>query len=249
MRIEEFAACSKTELLYWQDSYLTSFRSEVLRFEPDKKNRAYAVLNQTAFHPKSGGQPSDKGRITSPSGELEVKKAMLVKGVIVHWGKMVFGERLEGQVEGKLDWDLRHLLMRRHTAGHLLDHCIELVTKSRIQTSGSWLGEPSWVGYSGSPPSQEQLEEIERIANEQIREGRPVITEKVSKQELMDRTPHAPNIARLPDEIELRLVTIEGQIPIPCGGTHLKDISEVGAVKINKIEPVDEGYKLYYEVA
>jgi len=248
VKIEDFASCPKTELLYWEDSYLPSFTSEVLRFEPDKKNRAYVVLDRTAFHPKSGGQPSDKGRITGMSVDFEVKKAMLVKGVIVHWGKMTSGERLDGRVEGLVDWDLRHLLMRRHTAGHLLDHCIELVTENRVQTTGSWLGEPSWVGYSGSPPSQEQLEEIERIANSQIRKGRPVITEKVSKQELMRRTPNAPNIDRLPDEKELRLVTIDGQIPIPCGGTHLKDISEVGVVRITEVEPVDEGYKVYYEV-
>ncbi len=249
MRIEEFVTCPKTELLYWQDSYLASFTSKVLRFEPDKKKHAYVVLDQTAFHPKSGGQPSDKGKIFGPSGEIRIKKTMLVKGVVVHWGKMTLGERLDGSVEGRLDWDLRHLLMRRHTAGHLLDYCIELVTSNRVQTTGSWLGEPCWVGYTGKPPRQEQVEEIERIVNQKIFEGRPVITEKVSKQEVMRRTPNAPNIDRLPDDIELRLVTIEGQTPIPCGGTHVKDISEIRGVGITKIEPVDQGYKLYYRIS
>lgn len=248
MRIEEFASCPKTQLLYWQNSYATSFAAEVLRFEPDKKRRAYVVLDQTAFHPKSGGQPSDEGKIFGRSGELAVKKVMSVRGVIVHWGKMMLGERLEGRVQGELDWNWRRLLMRKHTAGHLLDHCIELVKETRVQTTGSWLGEPCWVGYTGDPLTEEQVKRVEAIANQQILEGKVVETEKISKEELMKRAADAPNIARLPDDIELRIVVIEGQGPIPCGGTHVRNISEIGKVEIMNIETEDKGYKVYYEV-
>lgn len=249
LRLEEFASCSKTQLLYWQNSYAVSFAAKVLRFEPDKKKRAYVVLDQTVFHPKSGGQPSDKGKIFGPSGELAVKKVMSIQGVIVHWGKMVSGERLEGQVQGELDWDWRRLLMRRHTAGHLLDYCIELVTKTRVQTTGSWLGEPCWVGYAGTPLTEEQVKRVEAIANQQILEGKGVKTEKITKEELMKKAADAPNITRLPDDIELRIVVIEGQGPIPCGGTHVRNISEIGKVEIMNIKTEDQGYKVYFEVS
>ena len=249
LRITDFATSPKTEFLYWVDSYMTSFTADVLRFEPDKKKHAYLVLDRTAFHPKSGGQPSDKGRITNESGELTVQKAMLVDGVVVHWGKMSLGDSLEGQVLGELDRDWRYLVMRRHTAGHLLDHCIEFVTKTKVETTDSWLGDPCWIGYFGVPPSREQVKEIEAVANQRIREGRAVVIDKVSREELMRIAQNAPNIARLPNDVELRLVTIEGQGPIPCGGTHVKDISEIGEISISKVETVDQGYRIHYELS
>ena len=228
---------------------MTSFSAEILRFEPDDKKHAYAVLSQTAFHPKSGGQPSDRGTLSSLSGELSIKKVMMTRGVVVHWGKMSWGDRLEGQVEGKLDFGWRSLLMRRHTAGHLLDNCIGTVTKVRVKTTDSWLEGPCWVGYIGNPPSQEQLTQIEAMANRLILEGRAVTAENVSKEDLMRRAPDAPNIARLPDDLEFRLVTIEGQKSIPCGGTHVRDISEIRSVKISKVELVSQGYRISYEVS
>jgi alanyl-tRNA synthetase len=249
LRIEEFTSCPKTSLLYWQNSYTTSFDAEVQRFEPDKKRRAYVVLDQTAFHPKSGGQPSDRGKIFGSSGGMAVKKVMSVRGVVVHWGKMISGDKLEGGIHGELDWDWRRLLMRRHTAGHLLDHCIELVTETRVQTTGSWLGDPCWVGYSGVPLTEEQVKRVEAIANQQISEGKAVYTEQISKEELMKRAANAPNISRLPDNIELRIVVIEDQGPIPCGGTHVRNIAEIGSVEITNIEKEDQGYRLYYKIS
>ncbi|MDH5770633.1 MAG: alanine--tRNA ligase-related protein, partial [Candidatus Bathyarchaeota archaeon] len=127
----------KTQLLYWADPYLKTLQAKILSLEPDKKHNVYVVLDKTIFHPKSGGQPSDRGLITGSDFEVKVKKAMLVNGVIVHWGKILEGEPKGGRVGGEIDWDWRYLLMRRHTAGHLYDHCLTQVTGKRVETTDS----------------------------------------------------------------------------------------------------------------
>jgi len=153
----------KTQLLYWADPYLKAFQTNTLSFVPDKKHCVYIVLDRTIFHPKSGGQPSDKGFIVGSDFKVKVKKAMLVNDVIVHWGKVLEGEAKGGGVEGEIDWSWRYLLMRRHTAGHLYDHCLAQVTGKRVETTDSWLGDPCYVGYKGKKPSSEELRKAGNI--------------------------------------------------------------------------------------
>ncbi|MFQ5711476.1 MAG: hypothetical protein ACE5GD_06810 [Candidatus Geothermarchaeales archaeon] len=66
--LEEIAGDLKsTGLLYSEDSYLRRFSAKVLRLVEDEKRNPYVVLDETIFHPKSGGQPSDKGMIFGPN--------------------------------------------------------------------------------------------------------------------------------------------------------------------------------------
>jgi len=238
----------KTQLLYWVDSYLKIFRANVLRLEPGKKHDVYVVLDRTIFHPKSGGQPSDRGVITGSDFGVDVKKAMLVSNVIVHWGKILGGEPKVGGVEGEIDWRWRRLLMRRHTAGHLYDHCLTQVTGKRVETTDSWLGDPCYVGYKGKKPSTEELRRAEDVENEMIAEGAAVKSDIVSYEELLKRAPEAPNIYRLPKLESYRIVAIEGCKPIPCGGTHLRNINEIGRFRLKDVSEVEDGFRVYYDV-
>ena len=58
----------------------------------------------------------------------------------------------------------------------------------------------------------------------------------------------APNLARLPNIEKLRIVTIEGQIPIPCGGTHVLNLKEIGSLEVQRIAPAETGFRLHFEV-
>lgn len=238
----------KTRLLYWADSYLKNFQANVLRLEPDKRHSVYIVLDKTIFHPKSGGQPSDRGVIIGSDFEVKVKKAMLVSNVIVHWGKILEGEPKGGGVEGEIDWGWRHLLMRRHTAGHLYDHCLTQVTGKRVETTDSWLGDQCYVGYKGKKPSTEELRRAEDLENRMIAGGAAVKSDVISYEELLKRAPEAPNIYRLPKLESFRIVTIEGCKPIPCGGTHLRDINEIGRFKLKDVLEMEDGFRVYYDV-
>jgi alanyl-tRNA synthetase len=239
---------AKTELIYWQDSYSKTCQGSVLRIEPDKKRHLYLILDKTIFHPKSGGQPSDKGRIVGSDFEVEVKKAMLNNGVVVHWGKSKGGEPKVGEVTCEIDWNWRYLLMRRHTAGHLLDHCLASTTRKRVETTDSWLGDECYVGYKGEAPSNSALKEAEEKANRMIETGAPVKVSAVSYDTLIEHVPDAPNIFRLPRSSTYRIVEIEGCKPIPCGGTHTQNISEIGGLTVTSTQPSELGFRVYYEV-
>ncbi len=237
-----------TEIIYWQDSYAKTFQGNILRIEPDDKGHAYVILDKTIFHPKSGGQPSDKGKICGRDFELEVKKTMSIGGIVVHWGKVRNGEPKLGQIVGEINWDWRYLLMRRHTAAHLYDHCLASVTGERVETTDSWLGDECYVGYKGEMPLRDQLQEAEKMANLKIGIGAPVHVSAISHEQLIGSFPDAPNIFRLPRFDFYRIVEIENCKPIPCGGTHLHDISEIRKFTLKSAETSNLGFRVYCDV-
>lgn len=248
MRLREIIeGVPRTERLYLDDTYLRHFQGNVLQAIREKKRNIYVILDRTIFHPKSGGQPSDTGTIYGTGFSMKVKKAMSFQDVIVHWGKLEGEGVVEGSVTGKIDWLERLRYMRRHTAGHLLDHCINLTTGRHLVTVDSWLADPCYVSYKGSPPSSEHLRHAVEKANEMIAKEGEIIIEEVSYPELIKRAPHAPNIFRLPNLDSYRIVTIAGCDPIPCGGTHLKNIRDIHHLSVVRVEELDGSFQLFYD--
>ena len=235
-----------TACVYLQDAYLQSANSDVLRVV-EEKNSAYLALDQTIFHPRSGGQPSDQGTLEGSSFRVDIKRAMLQAGVIIHYGK-VEGKLETGPVTCKINWPNRFLLMRRHTAAHLMDYCLATHTSSRVETTDSWLGDDPYVGYGGPVPSNLDLEKLQDLANSFIKKGLNVEVRTLDRALAERLIADAPNIARLPKSEKLRIVTIEGQLPIPCGGTHVRNLREVGALQVRTAEPAETGFRLHFEV-
>jgi len=60
--------------------------------------------------------------------------------------------------------------------------------------------------------------------------------------------PNAPNLQRLPMLEKYRIVTIEGCLPIPCAGTHLRNIREIGKTRLNAVEQLETDFRIYYDV-
>ena len=223
--------------------------AKILKVVPDKKTRAYLILDRTIFHPKGGGQPSDRGTVRGPGYEVEVKKAIYHNGVVVHWVRLAVGTPEEGEAKCEIDWGYRHLVMRRHTSAHLLDHCLATVTGQRVQTTDSWLDDPCYVGYAGSAPNPQKLREAQDLANRLIDSGGEVKIEFLNREEAKVLLQNAPNYERLPDLSEVRTVTIEGCKPIPCGGTHVSDLAEIGRITVEGVEQMpDESFRLHFSV-
>jgi Ser-tRNA(Ala) deacylase AlaX len=245
----------RTELIYWTDSYTKIFESEVVRLAPDGRKKAYLVTKASAFHAKSGGQPSDTGRITTDSGvTLDVKKVMMLNEVVAHYGSVTEGDlgRIQAgtKVKGEINWIERYSAMRKHTAGHLFDYCLEIATGKPSKTVDSWLGEPCYVTYAGMTPGDSAISKAVKLEIEGIRKGLPVRVEFVSYERMLEIAKDAPNIARLPESDLMRIVTIEGCRPIPCGGTHVRNTKEIGEFQFQKIEktPDGEAFRVYFGV-
>src|SRR5262249_11151664 len=99
-----------TELLYLRDAYLRDFTATVTKVDGDR-----VALDRTAFYPTGGGQPHDVGTL----GDATVTNVRKEGDDVWHTLEgSVPGVGLE--VEGHVDWDRRHRLMRTHTAMHVL---------------------------------------------------------------------------------------------------------------------------------
>ena len=108
-----------TELLYQTDSYLQEFDAVVTAVDPEART---VVLDKTAFYPGGGGQPNDTGKLTMPVGvACTVTKVKKQGSDVLHFlGNDQPLPQVGEPVHGQLDWEHRYLLMRTHTALHVL---------------------------------------------------------------------------------------------------------------------------------
>lgn len=248
MKISEVAeGLPPTKKLYLYDSYLRRAPTKVMRVAREKGSRYYVVLDRSLFHPLSGGQPSDRGWLINGL-RFEVKKVLESEGVIVVYGKLIEGELREGvEVIQELDWDRRYYIMRLHTAGHVIDRAVSDLVGLRVDTLGALHGPPrAYVEY-GANIDESLLAEIEERANELL-DDREVRTITVRREELASSVYGAPNLGRLPEMEEYRIVEIDGINAIPCSGTHVRRTSEVGRIELEGIEALERGVRLYYDV-
>jgi len=237
-----------THLLYLDDSYLKESSCNILRVEADDRKAMYAILDQSVFHPKSGGQPSDTGRIIGQGFVFNVKKVMFAGGIVVHWGRNVQGKIGPGPARLEIEWESRYRFMRKHTAAHLFDNCLKKTLGRRIETVDSWVGDDSYVGYSGPCPAMDQLRSAEEMANILVKEGANVTARTIPKDEVPHLLSEIPGLDRLPKDRDLRVVTIEGFQGIPCGGTHVKNTNEIGQFKLVSTQPFDEGFRVNFDI-
>lgn len=213
----------RTVKLFLADAYQTEFEGHVLSCTP--LGDAWAVvLNQTCFYPASGGQPSDSGTL---GGEPVLDVHAEPDGTIVH----LVGAPLSGTVIGRVDWDRRLDHMEQHTGQHLLSAAFEHLFGAETL---SWhLGQgASTIDVAMDALSPEQVEEVELTCNRLIRSGLPVRAHLCSPEEAQ-RFPlrKAPTVSG-----PVRIVEIEGYDWSPCGGTHLRNIGELGLLKIKAWE-------------
>ena len=196
------------------------------------------VLDRTIFYARSGGQPGDVGVLRWDGSETAI--ADTVKGdgeTVVHVPAAEAALPPVGtSVEGEIDWDRRHKLMRMHTAMHLLCSLI----KGAAVTGGSVGADRSRLDFDlPNPPPKEQ---IEAGLNALIEADHPVRIEWVDEA-VLDTNPdlvRTMSVAPPRGTGRLRLMRIgvgETQVDLqPCGGTHVARTGEIGRVVVVKIE-------------
>lgn len=233
-----------TQLLYYKDAYLKEFDAKILKIQ--KTNEEYdIVLDQTAFYPLGGGQPADTGIIKGEKGEIRVADAKMRNGRVIHIAKEVVEEIKEGDhVKGIIDWDRRYALMLNHTAAHLMAEAIRKATGIPIEIVGSGIDVDKVrldLAYDGSLGPL--LSEIEKTANEIVKENKPVVAETMQREKAQRYVEKFhESLKTLPPQVqEVRIVEIKDLHACACGGTHLKNIGEIGAIRILKRESKGKG--------
>ena len=227
-----------TELLYYEDPYMREFRARVLKV----LEGGYVALDRTAFYPEGGGQPHDTGFLEHGDRKVRVTKVIKVGNVVLH--------RVEGtspeegtEVRGVLDWDRRYALMRSHTATHILLGAARRVLGKHVWQAGAQKGvvESRLDVSHHKRLTREEVERIERLANQTVWAGVPVETVWMRRDEAEARYGFRLYQGGAVPGAEIRVVRIGGWDVEACGGTHCRNTSEVGLIKIVKTERIQDG--------
>jgi misacylated tRNA(Ala) deacylase len=232
---EAKAAGPRTKLIYYTDSYAREFDSEVAAIDVD----AHAVaLTQTAFFPTGGGQPNDTGELCAGDARgavVDVRK----HGATV-WHTLSGGSPLPAlgaRVRGAIDWPRRHLIMRIHTAQHILNGVIWQDYGARV--TGAQINPPEGrLDFELPAMSQEFARAVEERVNEQVALDLPVRVLFLPRVEA-DRDPSLMRLKAnlIPRSVDpLRVIDIVGLDRQADGGTHVRSTGEVGPVRVVKAE-------------
>ncbi len=218
-----------TDRLFLDDSDARGMETTVIESTPDG-----IVLDRTVFYARSGGQPGDTGTLYWAGGEVTVADTIKGDGQTIR--HMPAADSLlppaGTPVVGTLDWSRRHPLMRMHTTLHLL--CVALPGAS---VTGGQIGlDKSRLDFDlPEPPSREA---IEAALNGLVAGDHEVSAEWVDESVLDTNPALVRTLSVQPPRGtgRLRLVRI-GDIDLqPCGGTHVRRTSEIGVVRVLKIE-------------
>ncbi len=219
-----------TVLLYQDDSYVQTFEATIL--DVDKDNHG-VVLDQTAFFPGGGGQLPDFGTLSFGDQIVKVKRVKKIGGKLVH---LIEGDRLPemgAQVQGQIDWEHRYQLMRTHTAMHILCGVIFRDYGASV-TGGNMEALKGRMDFEFETMQRELVDEINANINAEVTNARPVSWRELPRDEAFQ----IPDLIRtkinlLPPGIKkVRVVEIEGLDLQADGGTHVRNTSEVGHIRV-----------------
>ncbi len=224
-----------TELLYLRDAYLTRFSARVAGLREDA-----IALDRTAFYPTGGGQACDTGVLAGLT-VTDVRK----EGADV-WHTVVGGPLpAEGaEVQGEVDWDRRHQLMRTHTALHVL--CGVIWNEWQVPVTGGNM-EPlsARMDFEFDPLPEGFGPRIEELVNAALAADHPIEVSFLPRDTaVQDEDLIRTKVSLIPTSVsEIRVVDIVGLDKQADGGTHVRSTAEVGRLRVTKLENKGKGNK------
>lgn len=221
----------QTEPLYLKDSYIKEFGATVVEV-----NGKHVVLDRTALYPTGGGQPSDTGRLIGPNdAEYFVSDVSKKDGRIVHTVDKD-GLKAGDAVNGFIDWDRRYLLMRYHTATHIL--CAVIHKHTGAEITGNQIGEQQTrIDFNLENFDRDKFAEYETEANQLIALNKQVKIRFLPREEALKLPGLSKLKMGLPPSIQtVRVLTIEDIDEQADGGCHVNSTGEIGTIKIVDFE-------------
>ena len=200
----------------------------------------YVVLNQTPFYGESGGQVGDTGTITATGLTATVRNTQKRLGdLFIHEVKVELGTLTPGMaVELTVDHARRSVIRANHSATHLLHEALRQVLGDHVAQKGSLVAADRLrFDFSHPKPiSDEELAQIEAIANRVVLQNEPVVTRQMAVDDAIASGARALFGEKYGDEV--RVVTMGTQAPTQpysvelCGGTHVSRTGDIGLVTI-----------------
>ena len=230
-----------TKLLYFFDQTLTSAKARVLQINAEESGLA-VVLDQTVFYVQGGGQPGDRGTISTQDSTFSVSKTIRdANGNALHLGQFTKGELSVGcEVHLDIDQPLRQEHSRLHSAGHLIDLAVDKIGLKWGPGKGCHFPGSCCVEYKTHNDEDHDLkalqvklqQEYERLVQADL----PVII-------TIEEDGTSGGLHGLP----LRQVAFAGGKKCPCGGTHVPSSSHLHGITITKLKFKNGMCKVNYQ--
>jgi alanyl-tRNA synthetase len=197
--------------------------------------RGELVFDQTPFYAETGGQVGDRGSLYSTEGNkvADVESVFPgVPGLYVHRIVATAPIRKGDELRAVVAAPLRDATRRNHTATHLLHASLRQVLGTHVKQAGSVV-EPGRLRFDFthySAMDRAELEEVERLMNEQILRNEGVETNILP----LDQAIATGAMALFGEKYgeEVRVVTVPGFSRELCGGTHVRRTGDIGVCKI-----------------
>lgn len=218
-----------TEELFRDDAYARTCTATVVAVV-DRD----VVLDRTVFYPEGGGQPGDRGRLTTDDGrafEVVTTRKDDATGIRHVLADGVVAPAVGAQVTATIDWDLRHCHMRMHTCLHLLCSLIP-----HPVTGGAIAAERGRLDFDMAETVDRAA--IEHALNALIAADHPVSARVITDEEMQANMDLVRTMSVRPPmgTGRVRLIDVAGVDLQPCGGTHVARTGEIGRVQLGKIE-------------
>ncbi len=221
-----------TELLFREDAYRRETPARVVAVN----ERGGIILDRTIFYAQAGGQPGDRGVLAAADGR-EIAIATTVydadKATVVHVPEPgQTAPEAGSEVAARLDWPLRHLRMRVHTALHLLTAVLP------YPVTGGAIGDGDGRLDFDIPDGGLDKADIATKLNAMIATDAEVRYRWISDEELAANPGLVKTMSVKPPTGAglVRLVEIVGLDLQPCGGTHVRRTGEIGTAAVTEIE-------------
>ncbi len=227
-----------TDELAARDAYLRETEAVVEAVDGDG-----VVLDRTVFYPRGGGQPGDTGMLVFDGGEARVIDTVRRGGAVHH---VVDGTAPAPgtRVVARIDWDRRHLLMRTHTALHVLSAVIWRDFGAKV-TGGNMEPGRARMDFELDSISVDFGREVEERLNAALSRGHEVTVRFLPRSEaLADPDLIRTKVSLIPDDVDpIRVIDIGTIDRQADGGTHVATTTEVGPVRVVKTESKGKGNK------
>ena len=219
-----------TELLFRDDAYLNSATARVITV-----NERGVELDRTIFYPLGGGQPGDSGVLVRENGEriaiADTRKGE-TPGSVLHVPAAGASRPQQGEsLLLEIDWARRYSLMRLHTALHLMS-CVVVAPVS----GGNIAPDKARLDFDIDMTLLD-AERITRETNALIASGVATETVWITDEELAAQPDLVKTMSVQPPRGagRVRLLKIPGIDLQPCGGTHVRNIAEIGGIRVTRI--------------
>ncbi|MGO3126730.1 MAG: alanine--tRNA ligase [Luteimonas sp.] len=202
------------------------------------------ILDRTPFYGESGGQVGDTGVLDADGARFEVDDTQKFAGQFHgHVGRLVSGTlQRGGQVRGAIDAARRGTIVLNHSATHLLHGALRDLLGTHVAQKGSLVA-PERLRFDFShfqPVTADELAEIERRVNVEVRANHPVSIEQMDMQSALDSGAMALFGEKYGERV--RVVTMGESVEL-CGGTHVDRTGRIGLFKLVSEGGVSSGVR------